>query len=105
METNWVEPSQFCGSMQIEMVIVLTNGLGRKASFKVEAERCNACHIEFHKNPPFAPSSWLRIVYEALRRLHNESTRPHRKYFHYKRDICSYIDKNWPNLCPMKKRE
>lgn len=44
----------------------------------------------------------LRIVYEAIKRLHNEAN-PHRKYFHYKHDICSYIDKNWFSLCPEKK--
>jgi hypothetical protein len=65
--------------------------------------RCPECQIEFQENPPFASSSWLRIVYEAFRRLHDEG-RPHRKYFHYKHDICNYIDKHWYSLCPEKKR-
>lgn len=42
-------------------------------------------------------------MYEALRRLHDEG-KPHRKYFHYKLDICNYIDRNWGSLCPSKKR-
>lgn len=47
--------------------------------------------------------SRLRIVYETIRLLHDEGT-PHRKYFHYKHDICSFIDRNWAKLCPDKKR-
>jgi hypothetical protein len=43
------------------------------------------------------------IVYEALRRLHDEG-KPHRKYFHYKLDICNFIERNWLSLCPTKKR-
>jgi hypothetical protein len=68
-----------------------------------EVIRCEQCNMEMQANPPFAPSSWLRIVYEAIKRLHNEAN-PHRKYFHYKHDICSYIDKNWYSLCPEKKK-
>lgn len=65
--------------------------------------RCEQCGIEFYQQPPFAQSSWMWIVYEALRRLHDEG-KPHRKYFHYKLDICNYIDRNWISLCPSKKR-
>lgn len=68
-----------------------------------EVIRCEQCNMEMQANPPYAASSWLRIVYEAIKRLHNEAN-PHRKYFHYKHDICSYIEKNWTSLCPDKKR-
>eukprot|EP01122_Echinamoeba_exundans_P000322 TRINITY_DN1028_c0_g1_i1.p1 TRINITY_DN1028_c0_g1~~TRINITY_DN1028_c0_g1_i1.p1 ORF type:complete len:469 (+),score=118.96 TRINITY_DN1028_c0_g1_i1:449-1855(+) len=65
--------------------------------------RCEQCGIEFYQQPPFSQASWMWIVYEALRRLHDEG-KPHRKYFHYKLDICNFIDRNWLSLCPTKKR-
>mmetsp|Transcript_3671 Transcript_3671/g.4070 ORF Transcript_3671/g.4070 Transcript_3671/m.4070 type:complete len:370 (+) Transcript_3671:84-1193(+) len=85
------------------MVSITCPGLGKKAHLCVEAERCLRCGIELHKDPGFAEKSWLRIVYEAVKCLHNER-QPHSKFFHYKRDICSYIDKHWSALCPQKKR-
>jgi hypothetical protein len=58
--------------------------------------------VEYFHADGIAYHHRLGVVYAAFKKLHDE-IKPHQKYYHYKQDICNYIDENWSIFCPDKK--